>query len=198
MLNIFVYFLLFPLGDHSDRMKDLFFACSTLLIPRNRLPRENAFYQSLAYELICGDLIPRRFVPDAAHAKLRKYRNAVDHREKLRQEMRNMNVIPPLEWPVWGHRGIYPFINVCYGPDYPDLYFEPLFHLKDRWEAVRQSIVNMGGIRSFLLHEAWAPFFKIVFDMMRQEHVNWNEIDKVDKHCATCRCERVVEEMIHR
>ena len=87
-----------------------------------------------------------------------------------------------------------------YGPDYEDekdkVDLEPLFHLKNRWDAVRQCIKNMGGIRSFLKHEAWAPFFKIIFQMISQENVD--EILQLDKHCRTCQCELLVEERSHR
>jgi hypothetical protein len=181
-------------------MKNLFVACSSLVIPKDRLPEETAFYASLAYELICGNLIPRKFMMQAAKAKLRnqKYKNAVNHRKELRKYLRKMRTTKPQEWPVWDHFGIYPFVNVGYGPDYEDdkVYLEPLFHLQNRWDAVRQSIGNMGGIRSFLKHEAWAPFFKIVFQMISQEDVD--EILQLDKHCASCHCELLVEERIHR
>jgi hypothetical protein len=48
----------------------------------------------------------------------------------------------------------------------------------------------MGGILSFLKHKAWAPFFKIIFELIRREDMN--EIIQLDKHCDTCRCELLV------
>jgi hypothetical protein len=91
---------------------------------------------------------------------------------------------PHFRWPT-EECGIYPFVYSRYvGKNGVVEYtMEPLFHLGDRWAAIRESISKMGGIRHLLTHPAWMPFFQVILELISLE-----DMKKIVPHCETCSC----------